>query len=275
MFFALDIYMSSVNTLYDDDQVQNLAVELMNSNVPIRELPQIQTLINTHQNLQTDLQPLINSNRLAERLNNHSQADIDTVVNTVDSMRSMSRIYQSLQHENISVQAAEIINTEGGNIISNLAQICSRTVREVQQNTVVLQAAIEQNERTIHDPQTNSLLQQQLEITASISIDPRRARRQIQQAIEINNQLQDRIEQIEPDANANVRIAVQSNSKYLKYAAGIAFIGAAAIAMTTGVVYLAPIVTNALAAASVSASTQTIPIIPSMVMASKFLSKIK
>ena len=51
MFFALDIYMSSVNTLYDDDQVQNLAVELMNSNVPIRELPQIQTLINPHQNL--------------------------------------------------------------------------------------------------------------------------------------------------------------------------------------------------------------------------------
>jgi hypothetical protein len=181
-----------------------------------------------------------------ERINSNSTTHLDNIVDSAESLRSVGRICRSLQSESLSQEAVEVINTEGGNVVTNLLNICSRTVREVQQNTLVLEAEIIENERTRDDPIINGLLQQQRQITTNISLDPRQAYQQIQEAVSIGDQLRNEIERVEPNENASVRPAANRNSQYLKYATCVLFVGAAAVVMCASIPILSPIVINAL-----------------------------
>jgi hypothetical protein len=242
--------MARYNVIQDnnDEQVGSLANELMNSNLPTRQLNQVQALMNIHENLQPTLQAMTHANPLIERINSHSEADRDTICDSVDSVRSLGRICMCLQEESLSQEAVEIVNTEGQNVVTNLLNIYSRTTRQLQQNTLVLQEAITENERTTNDSVINDLLQQQVQITTNISNDPRQANQQIREAVTISSQLQDRIERLEPNVNATVRTVAQHNSQYLKHAVGIFFLSAAAVAMCAGIAYLTPVIISAFAA---------------------------
>ncbi|CAF1459596.1 unnamed protein product, partial [Rotaria sp. Silwood1] len=234
----------------DDYRVNRLAAELINSDVVIRQSSQLQELIADHESVQSALQAMGPSTPFLERINSNSTTHLDNIIDSADSLRSIGRICRSLQNESLSQEAVEVVNTEGRNVVTNLFSICSRTVREVQQNTHALEAAIAENERTRADPITNELLQQQLEITKNISVDPRQAYRQMQEAVSIGDQLRNQIERVEPNENASVRPVANRNSQYLKYAARVFFVGAAAVAMCAGIAYLSPIVTSALRVAS-------------------------
>lgn len=247
----------------NDEQVGVLASELMNSDLPTRQLNQVQVLMDTHGNLQPTIQTMADTNPLIERINNNSGANLGIIVDSVDSLRSLGRICRSLQNEVLSQEAVEVVNTEGRNVITNLLNICSNVKRVVQLNTLVLKAAIEQNERTTNDPVTNELLQQQLQITTNISNDPRQANQQMQRAMTIGSQLEDQIERLEPNVNATVRKAAQDNSQYLKRAGGIFFLGAAALAMCVGIAYLTPVVIAALKV--VYASEEAITMVPAII----------
>ena len=65
----------------------------MNSNLPIRQLPRVQALINAYENLQPNLQAMVATNPLLARLNSQQGANVDTLVNGLDSMRSLGKIY--------------------------------------------------------------------------------------------------------------------------------------------------------------------------------------
>ncbi|CAF5057185.1 unnamed protein product [Rotaria sp. Silwood1] len=215
-----------------------------------------------YEELQPNLQTLAHNDSLLERIDNHSRADCETVINSVDSLRSVGRIYRSLTNENLSQEATEVINVEGGRLVNNLLNIYSRTTAELQQNTRVLRQAVIDNTRTRDDPTTNTLLEQQLQITENISNDPRTAYQQVSEASTISSQLLVHIEDLEPNENAAVRIAARGNAQYLKYAVGIFFIGAAAVAMCAGVTYLAPVVSGALASLTTTFGGEPIAMIP-------------
>lgn len=247
----------------NDEQLGIVTTELMNSDLPIRQIPRVQAFINGHENLQPDLQAMAPINPLVARLNSQQRANIDTFVDSLDSMRSLGRICSSLQRESLSQEAAEIVNTEGGNLINNVLNICSRTGRELHQNSLVLREAIVENERTTNDPVIQQLVQEQLQITANISGDPREAVQQMRRVVTIDNQLQEEIERVEPNADATVRTVAQNNSRYLKYAFGAFFLAAAVVAMCAGIPYLIPIVTSVVNLASPSSSA-TMSIIPAI-----------
>ena len=248
--------------LHDDQQVDIMANDLINSDLPTRQLHQIQTLIDDHENLQPTLQSMTGNDRLIQRINSQSEANIDTVIDSVDSMRRVGRICRSLEKETLSQETVEVINTEGQSLVTNIMNIYSRTAREIQQNSLILRQAIADNERTTNDQETTTLLQQQLDITTNLSTDPQQARRQIQEAIIIDNQLQGRLETLEPNVNATVRIVAQHNSRYLKFAAGIFFVCTAALTMCAGIAYLSPIVISAFSAASRAAACETVALAP-------------
>ncbi|UJR28621.1 hypothetical protein I4U23_009854 [Adineta vaga] len=189
---------------------------------------------------------MADSNPLIQRINNQSAANINTVIDSVDSLRSLSKICRSLEKETLSQEAVEVINTQGGNVVNNLLNICSRTTDEIHKNTIVLQRAITENERTTNDPLTNELLQQQLQITTNISYDPLQATQQITEAMTISNKIKNRIEELEPNITAFVRRAAQNNSLYMKYAAGVFCLATAVIVACAAGPYLTPIVIGAL-----------------------------
>ena len=72
----------------------------------------------------------------------------------------------------------------------------------------------------------------------------------MQEVVLIGDQLRNQIESVEPNENAIVRPMANRNSQYSKYAVRVLFVGAVAIAMCTGIVYLSPIVMTTLRAAS-------------------------
>ncbi|CAF1656253.1 unnamed protein product [Rotaria sp. Silwood1] len=257
----------------DDGQVDSLARALLNSNLPTRELSSVQAVMTDYEELQPNLQTLAHNDSLLERIDNHSRADCETVINSVDSLRSVGRIYRSLTNENLSQEATEVINVEGGRLVNNLLNIYSRTTAELQQNTRVLRQAVIDNTRTRDDPTTNTLLEQQLQITENISNDPRTAYQQVSEASTISSQLLVHIEDLEPNENAAVRIAARGNAQYLKYAVGIFFIGAAAVAMCAGVTYLAPVVSGALASLTTTFGGEPIAMIPVVMAFDNFIDR--
>lgn len=252
----------------DNEQLAMAATELMNTHLSIRQLPRVQALIDDHENLQSNLQAMDSTNPLIERLNSQQGANIDTVVNIVDSMRSIGRICESLQRESLSQETVEVVNTEGRNVIDNLLNICSRTESELHQNSLVLRQTIEENENTINDPLIQQLVQEQLRITANISRDPREAIQQVRRVVTIDNQLQQQIERVEPNPRATVRIVAQTNSRYLKYVFGVLFLAASGVVLCAGIPHLMPIVATAVNTGS-PASGAAIAIIPTILAARK------
>ncbi|CAF1512041.1 unnamed protein product [Adineta steineri] len=222
----------------------------MDSRLPIRELASFQELVAAHTNLQPVVEGMARDNSLVDRINNHSNADIATMADSADALRSVCRISNALQNERLSQEAIEVINTEGAILVNNLNIIFSRTVIEVRENTRALLEAVAENERTRIDPVINELIQQQIEITRNISADPRQAYEQIQQVNEIGDRLNIQIETVEPNENANVRRVADYNSKYSRYAVRVLFVSAAVVGMCASVAYLAPIVISTIAAAS-------------------------
>ncbi|CAF5090728.1 unnamed protein product, partial [Rotaria sp. Silwood1] len=73
----------------DDGQVDSLARALLNSNLPTRELSSVQAVMTDYEELQPNLQTLAHNDSLLERIDNHSRADCETVINSVDSLRSV------------------------------------------------------------------------------------------------------------------------------------------------------------------------------------------
>ncbi|CAF1177501.1 unnamed protein product [Rotaria sordida] len=84
------------------------------------------------------------------------------------------------------------------------------------------------------------------------------AYQQIQEASTIGSQLRDQIERLEPNENAAVRVAARDNSRYLKYAVGIFFLGAATVVMCMALPYLATAVSGALASVTTTVGGETI-----------------
>lgn len=236
----------------DDERVTRLAAQLINTDVPVQQLPRIQELFADHVSVQSALQTIGPDTSLLERISSNSITHLHNMVDSAGALKSFCKLYRSLQHESLSKEAVELINTEGRNMVTSLINICSRTIIEVQQNTRALEAAIAENERTREDPVTNELLQQQLQITTNISGDPRQAYRQIQEALSVGDELRYQIERVEPNENTSVRPAANRNSQYLNYAARLLLVGAAAVAMCAGIAYISPIVTGAFVAAAAS-----------------------
>ncbi|CAF0920249.1 unnamed protein product [Adineta ricciae] len=238
----------------NEDQAQHLARELMNSDRPILELSQIRALVQMHDNLQPRLHSVTDTNPLAQRINDGSEANINTMLCCVDNTTIMARICHALDNEPLSHEAREVVNTEGGNLIRNNIRIFSTAANEIQENTRTLQRAILENERTANDSQTTELIQQQIQIAANISHDPRQANQQIRELLPISERLQNRIQELESNENDPVRRVAQANTQYIKYAAGVFLLGAAVFSMCAGVAYLAPIVATALEGVTMSLS---------------------
>ncbi|CAF0795098.1 unnamed protein product [Adineta ricciae] len=238
----------------NEDQAEHLARELMNSDRPILELSQIQALVQMHDNLRPRLYSITDTNPLAQRINDGSEANINTMLCCVENTASMVRIGRALHNEPLSHEAREVLNTEGGNLIRNNIRILSTAANEIRENTRTLQTAILENERTANDSRTTELIQQQIQITTNISHDPRQANQQIRELLPISERLQNRIQELEPNENDPVRRVAQANVQYIKYAAGVFLLGAAAFSMCAGVAYLAPIVATALEGVTVSLS---------------------
>ncbi len=233
------------------DRINSLAVELINSALPIQQMSQFQEVIAAHAKLQPAVQNMTSSNPLIERMNSQTTANLDTIVDSIEGLRSTAKICKALGNEkNLSQETVGVINTEGQSLVSKLSSICTRTVKEVQKNTQALQKAIAEDERTRDDPVTNQLLQQQLQITTNISPDPRQAYQQIQQAKAVGDGIKTQVEKVVPNKNDTVVKAADRNSQYLKYAVGVFFVGAAVVAMCASIVYLAPIVISTVAAAA-------------------------
>ncbi|CAF1647185.1 unnamed protein product, partial [Didymodactylos carnosus] len=215
----------------NDDDVQRVGNELMQSELAIPQLPVIIQIRDSYASLQSSLEPLMANDPVLNQLNRNASGDIENLMNIIEIARDMRGTAADLDPHlrNVPPQVIEKVNTRGQRMNTNIFNMVHRIVENIQQNLAVLEKAVSENAKTKSDPEIKQLLHKQRDITNNIAPDPRQAYGQLQLADEIGGRLLEQIGKVESNANAPVIVTGQQNSKYLKLAVNLVLVCAAVL----------------------------------------------